>query len=150
MKRTPEQNRQLHTLLAKLHLMHQKASLAWSYSNGRTNSTSELSQSECDKLIAYLNAKVNPGINSMSSARYKQPTVQDEATKKLIRKIYSLAHELRWEKPDGSVNPITLHHWVETKGKHKKPMRDHSNRELADLIFQLEQILKKGYEKNKN
>ena len=146
--RTTDQNKQLHTLLFKLNIMHQKATLAWSYSNGRTNSTTELTVNECNRLIDYLNSLANPGMKSMSSSRHKQPINQSESTKKMIRKIYSLAHELRWENPDGSVNTDTLHSWIRTKGKYTKPLRNHTDRELADLIYQLEAILKKDYEKN--
>lgn len=139
MERTSQQSNTLYALLAKLNIMSEKEQLCIQYSKGRTHRSSKLSYQECDTLINDLKAIINPNSNSEYS-------LLPSDSHSLVRKILSLAHELRWEKPDGKVDIIKLDNWAKERGKFKKALKLHSHSELATLIYQLEQILIKDLE----
>lgn len=128
--RNVQQNNRLYGLLAKLGLgSEDRADLCRQFSGGRTRSSRELLAQEADQLIAHLERLAEHG--------------EPGKLYRMRRKVYSLAHELGWERPDGTVDVERLDTWCLHYGRTKKGFHDHTLGELRDLITQLEIVLRK-------
>lgn len=114
----------IHTLLTKAGLMAQKKSLVAGVSNGRTESTKELTMDEAIALINYL----------------KQQNTDDLKADQMRKKILSMAHRLRWEKEDGSVDVDAVNTWCMNKSYAKKPLNEYTYKELPKLVTQFQQV----------
>mgnify|MGYP007026480074 CR=1 FL=1 len=125
-----QQNNRLFGLLAKLGLGgDDRADLCRQFSAGRTSSSRELLAPEADLLIAHLERLAEHG--------------EPGKLYRMRRKVYSLAHELGWERPDGTVDVQRLDAWCMHFGRTKKDFHEHTLAELRDLITQLEIVLRK-------
>jgi hypothetical protein len=141
MLRTLQQNKQLHTLLAKLKITpEQKIELVMSFTNNRTYRSSEMEVSECESLIR----KLQQMDNTPRPVVRVNPFVGDHCDK-MRKKCLSIAHELRWEHPDGSINMAIFNAWCLNFSFLKKPFNLYTATELPKLISQLEMILSKEY-----
>ncbi len=127
MKATPKQLSFIHVLLNQLGMADKevKAELAFTYSAGRTSSTSELNQDEVKALINFLKKEA------------KQP---DSPKEKMVRKILSMAHEMRWELPGGKVDMNRLNDWCVKYGYKHKPLDQHTESELSLIVTQFERM----------
>lgn len=128
---TSKLNKQLHTLLALQGLMEQKAELVSNATEGRTSSSSDMTDSEAQKLID----AIKPiGIITKNN--------MDEAKKSnTIRKCFSLFRQMGYykgEKPDYErINNFCLN-----RSAAKKKLTDMDIKELSNLIYQLNRINK--------
>lgn len=148
MRRTTKQNARLHYLLNRLHIADMKDMLAHTFSNGRTESTSELSVTECEALINHLAAQL-PG---------HQPA--PETADKLRKKILSICHQLGWYRRelDGRLmlnqrtgKPMLdyarIDAFCRSRGKYKKGLNQHTTNELQVLIGQFNALFQNTVQK---
>lgn len=127
----PAQNKQLHTLLSATGLMPQKASLVSAFSNGRSESSKDLSFDEAKDMIDFL--------------QDQRKSVVGEAANKMRRKVISLAYEMRWAK-SGQWATALLAIDNFCKGEHgiyKKELQMHTYKELVMVVTQFESMYKK-------
>lgn len=103
------------------------ADLAFSYSDNRTESVSQLYINEAGELIKYL--------EKLSGA-------PQTAKNKMQRKILSLAHEMRWELTNKKINMERVNQWCVQYGHLNKPFNQYTEAELPKLVYQFEQAYK--------
>lgn len=139
--RTAGQNRQLHMLLNQTGLSGHKEALTASFSNGRTESTTELTVQECNEFIKYLN-------NELQKRKVDSPKFDpNDKAQKMRRKILSICHELGWEDSTGKIDWDRLNSWLQKYGYKKYiNLNDYSEKELPTLVTQFENLLKTRYE----
>lgn len=126
--RTSGQNARMHILLGKLKLdTEQRHELASQFSQGRTSSTRELTAIEANNLIHQLELQARMGTDEGKLYNMR-------------RKVFSLAHQLGWETPDGKVDRARLDGFCEKRGVAHKPLMQHTVRELAALVTQLQNV----------
>lgn len=124
--RTPQQHQRLFGLLGKLGYGEDtRRTLVHSFTNGRTTSSKEMLAFECNLLINHLEGMVPKEDNPLFFPR---------------RKVFAVCHELGWERKDGTVDRARLEAFIEKRGAVKKPFLEHTAKELAQLITQLERI----------
>lgn len=143
-KRTPDQSKQLHATLARLGMMDSKKDLAFTYSNGRTDSTSELTEFECDQLLRDLRRNL-----PLPKKVQKGDSNQDPADK-MRKKILSICHEMGWENLDGSIDWKVLNGWLKKYGYLHLPLNAYELDELPQLVTQFENLLKSFYASRKS
>ena len=127
----PRLNKQLHSLLTLQGLKEQKAELVSGVTEGRTSSSSDMTDDEARKLIEAIKPT---GVIS--------PKNIDEAKKiNTIRKCFSLFRQLGYykgEKPDyDRINNFCIH-----RSGSKKKLTEMDTKELSNLIYQLNRIVK--------
>lgn len=102
--------------------------LVYSFTKGRTRSTSDLSDYEAEQLINELESKKYQGANKMR------------------RKIISMAYEMKWGAPyteesrKEAVRSIDA--WCMKSGYIKKPLNDFTYDELPKLVTQFQEVYK--------
>jgi len=99
---------------------------AYRASNGRTESTKELTEREAQIVVAELD---------------KNYGTRDEADV-MRKKIISFAHQMYWELPGGKADMKRINEWCVNKGPYKKKLNDHTTKELAVLVSVFEKIYK--------
>ncbi len=131
--RTLAQNKRLYQLLNTLRLNNDdaKAGLAFSYSNQRTDKTSELTVAECDELIKHLEGQI---------AQTDLITIKKKRSKVLFLAVKAGMGEAK------KVNYAKFNAFMLNKSVCKKPLVDYSSAELDKLITQLNQIIKHNKE----
>ena len=131
---TNQQNRQLHAQLTALGLMSQKSNLVHGITNGRTEKSSEMSNFECNELLAYLRTQ-QPAIK-----RDGQALKEDRMRKKIL----SMAWEMNWTESDAGngvkVNVQRVDQWCKSYGYLKKPLNKYTYQELPKLVSQFENV----------
>src|SRR3546814_3715417 len=116
---TPKQVKFVRGLMHKAGVTAHKDDITISFSGGRTNSLSELTYKETSDLIDYLKGDLN---------------IPQSPASRMRRKILSMAHEMGWERPDGSVDMDRINAWcVKYGGKHKH-MDQYSKEELPKMV----------------
>lgn len=97
--------------------------------NGRSTSSKDLRAFEANGLINELE-KLLPrdGDNPLFLPR---------------RKVFAIAHELGWEKKDGTVDRERIQAFIDKRGVVKKTFLSMNAKELAQFITQLENVSKK-------
>lgn len=118
---TPQQNKILHSLLTQLQLMPQKQNLIFGFTNGKSQSSKDMSYKEAQQLISYLN---------------QQSQQHQEASNTMRRKILSMAHRLLWLLPNGKVDVQRVNNWCIANSYLKKPLNKYSYTELPQLVSQ--------------
>lgn len=133
MTRTTEQNRRLYALLSQTGWESQKADLAWSFSDGRTDKTSELTVQECARLI-----------NALAAEAQKQ----DKAKEKKRRTVFSRLYDLGWTNAEGRADAARLNEFLKSdKAAVKKPLNRQTMDELSRTIAQFDSMVKKHVSK---
>lgn len=132
MKATPQQLQRIHAALHMQGLLHHKADMVSSFTNGRSESSREMTSDEAAELLQML--------NETQSAKQKEQGTKD----KMVRHMIAMAHEMGWIKEravvngDGQVSRkkdyTDLHAWVEKYGYLKKPLNKYSYQELPTLV----------------
>lgn len=126
-KITSAQSKLIHTLLSKNDLMQHKAVLCHSFSNGRTEHSSELTLDEAKSFITYLK-------NSDEGTSY-------------VKRIFHLAYlsDIIYgdTDEDKAMNTAKLNSFLEQRGTVKKPLHQQNIKELKRTVRQLEAILDK-------
>lgn len=125
---TDKVRRQLFAVLRKAGIEEdQRHDLIHQYTEGRTNSTSKMWDSEARRLIANLQMEFNP-----QNADFLKG---DPMRKKVIGLFRSMGKEEK-----GKADMDYINKWVEEKGPFKKPLNKHTNQELPKLIAQVEKV----------
>ena len=141
MKRTNQQNKELHALIGQLGIdAEHKEELVYQFSNGRTVSSSEMIIPECQKLINHLRAATK-GHTTVSEPKRDPANIQR-------RKILSICHEMNWKNEiSNDIDWERLNGWLFKYGYLKKDLNSYTLYELPKLVSQFEQLLKDYYAK---
>ena len=122
----PQLNKQLHSLLNATDLTGQKSNIVHGFTDGRSDSSKELTNGEAEKMIKYL--------QSITANK-------DEVSNKMRRKMISLAHEMHWHLPGTQkIDMQQLNGWCCKFGQFKKELNKHSYDELTKLVSQFNQV----------
>lgn len=116
------QFKQMMALFNQTGKMGYRHTYCWEASQGRTESTRELTSAEIQSIIHCLQAE---------SDTYQQAN-------RMRRKLISMAREMKWE---GNIIQ-RIDHWCEKYGQFHKPLMGHTLKELPLLITQFEQVYK--------
>lgn len=127
----PKLNKRLHALLNQLSLKDQKAELVSNATNGRTSSSSDMTDDEAQKLIDSIKPTGEIQRKSMSDAK-KTNT---------IRKCFSLFRQLGYY-TDGKPDYDRINNFCLSRSGAKKKLTDMDAKELSNLIYQLNRIVK--------
>lgn len=129
---TPAQLKLIHTMLSKNNLIEHKADLCYSFSNGRTESSKELTLGEAKSFIEYLK--------------------DGDRCKVIINQIYHLAYLAGIiygdTKEDKAMNTAKINSFLEKKGSVKKPLYKQTLAELKKTARQFEAIVKRNADKD--
>jgi len=128
--RTKSQNTKLYGLLMRTELWKQKSNLVLSFTKGRTEHSSEMTEGEAGELIKYLQ-----GIERQAKASHAQRA--DDMRKKII----SMAHEIGWEIPGtNKIDIQRIDRWAQKYGYLHKSFNSYTYQELPKLVSQFEQL----------
>jgi hypothetical protein len=133
-KMTPERlklHKTLFALLNTLYLLHLRQDLALQYSNGRTNHTSELKESEVTQLIHRLQTLQSENYNTD-----KKPNTL------LQRTFFARCYELGWIIENGRLDYSHIESWLLKYSYEHKPFNDYTEEQLPKLITQLDILIK--------
>ena len=123
-------NKQLHTLLSASGLMNEKANLVLGFSDGKSESSKGLTDSEAREMISYLQKQKNDEKNA--------PTEN-----KMRRKMISMAHEMHWRLTGAQkVDMLRLNGWCIHYGYLHKKLNDYTYIELPKLVTQFTRVCK--------
>jgi hypothetical protein len=120
----PRDFKKLMSLLTKANLQGRRHAIVWDYSNGRTESSKELTDPEILRLIRDL----KKGFKELDRA--------DQMRKKII----SQAHEMGWEHPGNKIDMAMLNTWCVKYGYLHKPLNSYSYKELPKLVTQFDNM----------
>lgn len=132
--RTKAQHKVLFGLLARLGQTEERGDLAYSYSNGRTESTSKLTTQECQHLIDDLQEQ----LGGSAVSRMKSGKVA-----KLKRTFFAICHKLEWHDENNKLDYPRINNWLLKYGHLKKPLDQYRQKELVKLIAQMDRLLEK-------
>lgn len=127
--------KRIYTLLGLTKLLWQKEDLAKSYSKGRTIHISNLTFTEATSLIQYL----------MDQCQDNDKAERNRSNDLMRRKILSYAYEMQWADPGDWRNAMKVINAF-CMGKHgifKKPLSDHTSKELANVVTQFGELYTK-------
>ena len=119
MQVTPLQIQRISTMLRLARLESQKDALVLSFTNGRSNSRSDLTYSEALEMIKYLQAEC----------------AKVDSANQMRRKMIAKCHNMDWEPAVPS-----LDQWCREKGYLKKPLMEYTAKELPKLVSQLDKV----------
>ena len=123
------QNKIVHSLLDKLGLMPQKAAIVSSFTNGRTDSSRQMSHIEALDFIKWL----------QEQDKGNKKTEAEQANQ-MRRKILAKAHRLNWELPNGKVDMQRINGWCLEKSYLKKSFNSYTYKELPELVSQFNKV----------
>lgn len=131
---TPAQLKLIHTLLGQADLMERKADLVYSFSNGRTESSRELSLFEAKEMIEFLKRATD--------------------SQQLIKAIWFIAYEMEIISGSGAdhngMNAAKLDLFCKSRGSVKKNLREQNYQELKKTHRQFEAMYQKYKQKREN
>ena len=131
---TSPQLKIIHTLLNDLGIMDRKQELIYSFSDGRTESSRELSLSEAKGLIEYLKNR--------------------DAYSNMINRIWHLSYEMEiikeGDKTEMAINSAFLNEFCLSRGTVKKPLQKQSLNELKRTVKQFEAMYGKFVKKKED
>lgn len=113
-------------MLTKTKMTANKADLVLAFTDGRSESSSDLLASEADGLIKYLKALDNNG----------------ESANTMRRKIIAMCHRINWTKSLGKVDMERLNGWCREKSYLKKNLNDYKYNELPKLVSEFTNVYK--------
>lgn len=122
--------KRLFGVLAKIGMREKedRHQLVYSFTKGRTRSTSDLSDYEAEQLIGELESKQYQGANKMR------------------RKIFSMAYEMKWGAPYTKETrkkaEQSIDAWCMKSGYIKKPLNRFTYDELPKLVTQFQEVYK--------
>lgn len=132
MQVTKSQLSKIHVQLSQLGLQEKKKMLVLQYTNGRSESSRDLTMQEAKELI-------------MALSKY-------DPCDPMRRKVFSLAYdaEIIWGTTsiDKKINAIKLDNFLLTRGTVKKELKRMTREELIKTISQFKQIIKHQEEKS--
>lgn len=116
MKRTPQQNIILHTLLSQLKIDKEiKTILVCQYTNERTCNSSEMEMHECQNLINHLRNMLNQKPMQVPVKQHLKSAQMDKQRKRLIAKFREMGYNTQDNKADMQrINETLQEHWHKT------------------------------------
>jgi hypothetical protein len=136
---TAKQKQQLYGLLAKLGWKDLKESLVSSYTDGRTQSCSEMTPNEIKALLTYLIGEfANKKGKVVLAASQVSENAHKEKADKMRKKIIAMAHKLFWKTPQGKADMQRIDNWCINHSSLKKKLMEHTIHELPALVSQFE------------
>lgn len=124
-KPKPEQFRKMMALFQKSGLMGRRHAFAWDFSDGRTESTKDLSHKEVQNIISAL------------EDHFKDLDKADVMRKKMI----ALARQMHWE-VDGKADMKRIDDFCKKNGPYKKSLNSHNIKELGILLGVFKKVYK--------
>lgn len=125
MLRNSNQNKQLYALLNLAGIDSEtKEQMVYTYTRGRTTSSSKMSVTECQNMINDL----------------KHKTSYSERADRMRKKIISLFRKMGYTMPDGKVDMIAVETWTNKYGYLHKPLNNYTYAELPKLVSQAEAV----------
>jgi hypothetical protein len=144
-----KQLRIFHAILKDRNLMDDKKNIVRHISNGRCESSSDLSFDELESWIASMN----------SESRKKALKQKDHPGQRMINHIIAMAREMGWVRRETKVLPGgglkaesnygDLDKWIDKYGYLKKPLNEYSYAELPTLVTAFKNVYN-DYLKGKN
>ncbi|MFT4062547.1 MAG: hypothetical protein QM642_09360 [Edaphocola sp.] len=126
----------LHTLLHKYARLRgyamdaaEKADMALIQTNGRTDTTTGLTQAEARTWIAELQTITR--------------TPEDGSAERQRRHIIAMAHEMGWQQPGGKIDMAHLNSWVASRGylnRTHRTLNQYTQKELPRLVTQFKKV----------
>jgi hypothetical protein len=152
-KRTIQQNRVLHTILNAMRVPEDvKRDLIFQFSNGRTQTSVEISSEECQALINHLNVlQGHPKAEANASLRGERPKAEANASlwgereisDRMRKKILSICHEMRMQKEGSTkIDMARVNKLCCERGYLHKDLDKYTRAELPMLITQFERMLR--------
>ena len=129
MQITKDKIKTIQGLFRQTNLVSQKVNILASFGVEHTN---DLTASDGQKLITYLRSQL--------------PNTHESANN-MRRKILAMAHKLRWEHEDGSVNMTSVNNWCTKRSYLKKELNQYTYDELPKLVSEF-QAMYKSYIRN--
>lgn len=129
---TANQLKVLHYLLNNNRMMDYKKDLVLEYSNGRCESSKQLTEAEAGMLIDHLKS-VDPS---------------DKERKKIISICYQIGMIYGDSVEDKKMNQAKVYAFIQKIGYLKKPLNSYSRSELPKLVYQVEQVLKSSHKRD--
>jgi hypothetical protein len=123
-EKLPRQFKRMMQLLTMRNLQGRRHAIVWDYSNGRTESSKELTDPEVLKIIHDLER----GFSEL------------DRTDKMRKKIISQGHEMGWEYPGGKIDIDRLNAWCVKFGYLHKALNKYAYAELPALVTQFEAV----------
>ncbi len=120
----PGNFKKLMALLTKTGLQGRRHAIVWDYSNGRTESSKELTSPEIARIIRDL------------ENGFKELDRSDIMRKKII----SQAHEMGWELSGHKADMARINDWCQKFGFLHKPLNQYSYTELPALVSQFDSV----------
>lgn len=129
-------NKQIHALLNNTGLAEQKANLVFGFTQGRSDSSKDMTDAEAIDFINYLRRQPNAGGSG-------------NQTNKMRRKIISMAHEMHWYShgpspltPEGGrkIDMLRVNGWCIHYGYLHKKLSDYTYLELPKLVTQFTEM----------
>jgi hypothetical protein len=148
MKKQPNKYARIYALINKLRLSDDdKQALVYSHTNERTISLKEMTDEELQNLTDAL-VEMSPKSTQPKGMRDDFGKKTDELDTMRKKVIALLGYDLGWQKYSKQKNRMVadvskIKVWVEKYGKHKKPLNDLTKKELAELVTQTEEFVKR-------
>lgn len=147
--RTPGQNKVFHSLCNQLKLdTDTKAVIAYQFSVGRTEHTSELTKDEMREVIETLEQQIADNNDKIASR--KQPATRNQPTDfergdRMRKRILSMCYENGWTVYNGAkgkhvVDMDHLNEWMVKYSYLHKPLNSYTYNELGPLVTQFEKL----------
>lgn len=142
MNATSKQLQYIHAALHRKGLLQHKAEMVSSYTNGRSESSKDMTMEEANEMLQALNGH--------------QP--DEEKKDKMIKHLIAMAHEIGWITEQAVVNGqgevgkkkdySRLHAWVEKYGYLKKKLNQYKFHELPTLVTAFKNVYQGWLKKN--
>lgn len=119
---TEKQTKYVRNILWREGVQDQEYALTVEFSNGRTGKLEDLTHAETQALIAAFNKRT--------------------PAQKMRGKILSMAHEMRWEQPNGKVDMERLNNWCNKHTPYHCDFNKFSEAELTVVVSIFEKLYK--------
>lgn len=114
-----KQLKHINTLVSKLHIDKEtKVAMVQGFTNSRETSTTKLFVEEASDMIKHL----------------KSLDPEEASAEKQRRYIIAMAHELRWELPNGKADMKRIDNWCKQYGGKQKELNSYTLQELPNLV----------------
>lgn len=134
MAATAKQVKYIQTMIGKLGLREEKATLVHEISGGKASHVNELSFSEASQLIVHLkksSQSFKPKIKP-----HPNPPQREGKSQKMFNSIIRMGHQLGWKLESGKIDMSKINAWCMSHGYLHKPMNDYTHAELPRLVQQ--------------
>lgn len=146
MKRTQQQNKQLHSLLTSAGIdSDTKAEMVYRFTNGRTEHTSEMSSAECKELIKAL-------LQSQSRSEQRKQRFENDLEQRSRRVIFRLMYDCGFidNRMNNTEKLSIINDWIKRKTNLSGHLNSLSYSELGSVVNQLQAVRRRYNEKIDN